>query len=234
MPNSSQEDMFEEANTTVIYDSQPVKYLPSLRDIEPVVSTPLVSVEDDFLDGLNITDLYSTEQTVNLKEVEIQNEIGKFKWFYLKHKSEYSISLSGTKFKEYYLKVQGDKEFIGNKFKELIDPTNKIQLLTQLVNERRELLNLGKLLFYSELYISTRNNKSVKKLFKTYVGEDEANFLFKEKEGVKYNRFKFIVHKNRLVYCSSLLKSHYNMSSLDIQCIKNYDDVLKYVLNSEM
>ena len=182
-------DLFEEANTT--------------RIMTPMDEPPSQVEEstENFLDGFDLKDLFTDEGKSGIKEEKIKNEITSYKWFYLKNKMNYSITLNK---KEYYLKVKHDKEFVGNKFKEAIDSSNKVQLLTQIINERKEITFLVESIFQDELYIQTRKNKGVLKLFKTYIGGDEEKFFLDKKECVDFKKWKVLVHKNRLVYCCKM------------------------------
>lgn len=206
-----------EADTTIILDPA---YIPSSQ---PSSST----TTENILDGLKFTDLLP-DNSNNYEREKLEEEVKKYKWFYLKNKDVFSISLDK---KSFYLSKRSDKGFIGSKFKEMIDITNKVQLLTQIVNERMEMKSIGKFLFYRELYISVRENKSVKKLFNNYINENETYFLKNEKSCIEFNQWKFLVHKNRLVYCCELLIHEFNINKKKLACIRNYEDILNYLMN---
>lgn len=173
-----------------------------------------------------LTDFYFDNKSKD-KEDEINQQINKFRYFYLVNGKLWSVSLNN---KDLYKKYKSDDQFIGNKFKEVLEKDNELALLVQVVNERFEMKNIGKYLFYREIYLHTYENKSIKKLFLTYIGEEEETFIYNERENVRYYRWKFKVHKNRLVFVSSLLKDNFNVSIEEVRNVKNYNDVLKYFL----
>ena len=150
------------------------------------------STEDVLFGGENICELYSNEDDKHQLEEELNSEIGRYKYFYLKNQNVWIISLKN---KELYKRYKNDNDFIGNRYKDLLKDQNKICLLTQIVNERVELKNIGKYLFYREVYLTTRKNKSILDLFKHYIGGDENRFYLNERDNIGYYRWKFIVHK---------------------------------------
>lgn len=178
------------------------------------------------LEDFQLTDLYFDNKGKE-KEEELSKKINKYRAFYLTNDKFWSISLKN---KDLYKRYKSDTKFIGNKFKEILEDDNDMALMVQLVNERFELKAIGKYLFYREIYLHTYRNNSIRKLFISYVGDDEEQFLFDERENVHYYRWKFTVHRNRLVYVSELLKTSFSISSDVIKTIKSYDDVLKYFL----
>ena len=178
-------------------------------------------------DDLQLTDFYFDNKGKE-KEEELNKKINKYRCFYLVNDKYWTISLKN---KDLYKSYKNTANFIGNKFKEILQDDDEMALVVQIVNERFELKSIGKYLFYRELYLHTFKNTSVKKLFKNYVGGDEQRFLFEERENVHFYRWKFTVHKNRLGYVVDILKRNFNVNSECIKSIKNYDDVLKYFLN---
>jgi hypothetical protein len=177
-------------------------------------------------DTIKLTDLYFDNKGKE-KEEELNKKINKYRAFYLINDKCWTISLKN---KDLFKRYKNDSKFIGNKFKEILEDDNDMALMVQLVNERFELKAIGKYLFYREIYLHTYKNDSIKKLFISYVGDDEEQFLFEERENVHFYRWKFNVHRNRLVYVSELLKNNFNVSLDVIKTIKSYDDVLKYFL----
>lgn len=193
-------------------------------------ATPKATVEDENdlfnLDNFQLTDLYFDNKGKE-KEEEINKKINKYRYFYLTNDKFWSISLKN---KDLYKSYKENTKFIGNKFKEILEDDNDLALMVQLVNERSELKAIGKYLFYREIYLHTYRNNSIRKLFVSYVGGDEEQFIFDERENVRYYRWKFLVHRNRLEYVSELLKTNFSVSLEIIKTIKSYDDVLKYFL----
>lgn len=211
--------------------TEQVEEIEEIEEIEQTqqdINTPVTVSTEDILFGGSLTDLYSVEDEKDEVAEELKKEIVKNKYFYLKNQNCWIISL---KSKDLFKRFRKDKEFIGNKFKDALRSESKIALLTQVVNERLELKTIGKYLFYREVYLTTRTNKSILKLFSTYIGGNETRFYLSEKENVNYFRWKFLVHKNRLVYVTDLLESNFNISAETVKNIKNYDDVLNYLLN---
>ena len=197
-------------------------------DVETTIASQNSSNEILFeSDDLQLTDLYFDNKGKE-KEEELNKKISKYRCFYLANDKIWSISLKN---KDLFKRYKDDSEFIGNKFKEILQDDDEMALMVQVVNERFELKSIGKYLFYREVYLHTFKNLSIKKLFKMYVGNDEEQFLFDERENVRFYRWKFNVHKNRLVYVVGLLKSNFNVKNDCIKTIKSYDDVLKYFLN---
>lgn len=178
------------------------------------------------LEDFQLTDLYFDNKGKE-KEEELNRKINRYRAFYLTNDKFWSISLKN---KDLFKHYKGDTKFIGNKFKEILEDDNDMALMVQLVNERFELKAIGKYLFYREIYLHTYRNNSIRKLFISYVGDDEEQFLYEERENVHFYRWKFTVHRNRLVYVSELLKTNFSVSSDVIKTIKSYDDVLKYFL----
>lgn len=200
-------------------------------DIETTIASPNSNCSNEILfesDDLQLTDLYFDNKGKE-KEEELNKKISKYRCFYLVNDKFWSISLKN---KDLYKRYKDDVKFIGNKFKEILQDDDEMALMVQVVNERFELKSIGKYLFYREVYLHTFKNSSIKKLFKTYVGDDEEQFLYDERENVRFYRWKFNVHKNRLVYVVSLLKTNFNVKNECIKTVKSYDDVLKYFLNN--
>ena len=191
--------------------------------------TELADVSNNLFENedLQLTDLYFDNKGKE-KEEELNKKIGKYRCFYLVNDKYWTISLKN---KDLYKRYKDDGEFIGNKFKEILPNDDEMALMVQVVNERYELKSIGKFLFYREIYLHTYKNSSIKKLFKTYIGNNEEQFLFDERENVRFYRWKFNVHKNRLVYVFGLLKTNFNVKSDCLKTVKSYDDVLKYFLN---
>ncbi len=212
-----------ELNFNAIKQEEKEEKIPSSQGSS---GTELFDETIDFGD-IQLTDLYFDNKGKE-KEEELNKKIGKYRCFYLVHDKIWSISLKN---KDLYKRYKDDGTFIGNRFKEVLEDDNEMALLVQVVNERYELKSIGKYLFYREIYLHTYKNNAIKKLFVAYVGDNEEQFLFDERENVRFYRWKFNVHKNRLVYISGLLKSNFNVSLECIKSIKSYDDVLKYFLN---
>lgn len=194
------------------------------------VPTPKATTDDASdlfnLEDFQLTDLYFDNKGKE-KEEELNKKINKYRAFYLTNEKIWTISLKN---KDLFKRYKEDSKFIGNKFKEILEDDNEMALMVQLVNERFELKSIGKYLFYREIYLHTYRNNSIRKLFISYVGDDEEQFLFDERENVRFYRWKFTVHRNRLVYVSEILKTNFSVSSDFIKTIKSYDDVLKYFL----
>ena len=220
----------------VSFMAYPIELTYDIKREEPSSSqettkTEVADSSDNLLfDGENdfqLTDLYFDNKGKE-KEEELNKKINQYRCFYLKNDKYWAISLKN---KDLYKRYKDDGAFIGNKFKEILQDEDEMGLMVQVVNERFELKSIGKYLFYREIYLHTFKNSSIKKLFKTYVGDNEEQFLFDERENVRFYRWKFNVHKNRLVYVFGLLKTNFNVKSDCLKTIKSYDDVLKYFLN---
>ena len=207
------EEGSSDAETTIVSQSSSVSHPDELFDC--------------INDTISLTELYFDNKGKE-KEEELNKKINKYRCFYLVNDKCWTISLKN---KDLYKRYKDDGQFIGNKFKEVLKEEEEMALMVQVVNERFELKSIGKYLFYREVYLHTFKNSSIKKLFKTYVGECEEQFLFDERENVRFYRWKFNVHKNRLVYVVGLLKTNFNVNNECIKTIKSYDDVLKYYLN---
>lgn len=188
---------------------------------------------DDYFSDFSISDIdltqfYSTDSAKDEKIEELRKKIEQFKWFYLKNEKFDIIALRK---KTVYEKFKSDKGFIGNKFKEVFQAEeDKCKLVCQLVNEREKMKATGKVLFFRELYLSTRKNVSVQKLFKMYIGdEDDTAFAINEKGNVDYYRWCFLVHKNRFNYILNCLKGiDLELDLNEIKNVKNYNDVFDY------
>lgn len=186
-----------------------------------------ITIDEDLWGCTDLTEFYSEEQSS--KDKEIQDKIDSAKWFYLKNQQYDYISLK----KGVYDKYKSDVKFLGIQFTKMFDTEDDmIILLTQYVNEKREMKRLGKMLFYRELYLSTCKNKSVNQLFKKYIGETEQLFIFDCKNLVDNYRWCFLVHKNRLVYIKNRINSLVvDSDDLNLKSIKSYDDVFNYFKN---
>lgn len=207
---STPEDFITQNNTTVILEG------------ENGVQEEVFNFED-----IELTDFY-TDNLETEKAKEIRKCIDTQRWFYLKNEKNDIISLRK---KTVFVRFKNDKKFIGFKFQDCFkEEKNICVLLTQTINEREKMKSIGKLLFYRELYLSTRKNASVQKLFNHYIGGNEVKFSVLEKENVDYYRWSFLIHKNRFNYIVFLIKKIND--SLDIKEIKNYEDVYNVVMNS--
>ena len=168
----------------VSFMAYPVELNYEIKKEEPSLSQDSVKTEvADLFDNendLKLTELYFDNKGKE-KEEELQKKINQYRCFYLKNDKFWSISL---KSKDLYKKFKDDGTFIGNKFKELFQDEEEMALMVQIVNERFELKSIGKYLFYREVYLHTYKNASIQKLFKTYVGNQEEQFLFEERENV--------------------------------------------------
>lgn len=186
-----------------------------------------ITFDEDLWGCTDLTEFYSEEPSS--KEKELKDKIESAKWFYLKNQQYDYISLK----KGVFDKFKGDKAFLGIQFTKMFDTEDDmIVLLTQYVNEKKEMKRLGKMLFYRELYLSTCKNKSVNQLFRKYIGETEQLFIFDCKNLVDYYRWSFLVHKNRFVYIKNRINSLLvDSDDLNLKSIKNYDDVFNYFKN---
>lgn len=183
-------------------------------------------------DEINLTEFYSDNNENDERLVELRRKIDVNKWFYLRNDKFDIIALRK---KTVYEKYKDDNKFIGYKFVDFFKDENDVCiLLIQLVNEMEKMKTIGKVLFFRELYLSTRKNKQVQELYKKYIGGGESVFFMNEKENVKYYRWTFIVHKNRYVYIKKLIGDKINNLGLDINFkdIKNYNDVFDYCKNN--
>jgi hypothetical protein len=183
--------------------------------------------EDELFNCANLTDFYSEEPSE--QDQELKQKIEHQKWFYLKNQKYDYISLK----KNVFDRFKEDKHFIGNIFINNFEKEeDMVILLTQFVNEKKEMKKLGKTLFYRELYLSTCKNKSVNQLFKKYIGEVEQVFIFECKRLVDYYRWSFLVHRNRLIFIKDRINNLLIESdNLNLKSIKNYDDVFNYFKN---
>lgn len=188
-----------------------------------------MTVSEDVWGCTNLTDFYSEEPS--MKDKELQDKIDSNKWFYLKNQKYDYIILKKTVYDRY----KNDTSFIGNIYTNSFEnEEDMVVLLTQFVNEKKEMKKLGKMLFYRELYLSTYKNKSVNQLFKRYIGETEQLFVYDCKNYVNYYRWCFLVHKNRLEFIKNRINSLViGSDNLNLKSIRNYDDVFNYFKNKD-
>lgn len=180
-----------------------------------------LSDNDNNFDDIKLTDFYSNEDED--VDIEIKRKIEEHKWFYLKNQNSYILALNKV---SVYNKYKNENDFIGFKYKQLFNSETEIVILmTQIVNEREQMKSLGKILFYRELYLSTRKNESVQRMFNRYIGENEDIFSNREKKNIDFYRWKFLVHKRRFNYLKNLIEYDKGEMNL-VSCLKNYNDVI--------
>lgn len=227
-----QDSLFSRTQSTVIYDSnkarEPQGPQGPQEPREPQDPNGVGEEEINFED-IDLTDFY-TDNLESEKGKECRKLIDTHRWFYLKNEKNDIIALRK---KTVFVKFKSDKKFIGFKFQDCFkEEKNLCVLLTQTVNEREKMKSLGKVLFYRELYLSTRKNASVQKLFNHYIGGNEIKFSLLEKENVDYYRWSFLVHKNRFNYIVNLIKINHSRIDVEVKNIKNYDDIYNFVMNN--
>lgn len=177
--------------------------------------------DDNNFDKIELTNFYSNEETD--QDLDLRKKVEENKWFYLKNQHSFILALNKI---TVYNRYKNDTDFIGFKYKQIFNSeTDTCILLTQIVNEREQMRSLGKILFYRELYLSTRKNESVKRMFNRYIGENENVFSDREKKNIDFYRWKFLVHKRRFNYISHILE-HENGHINIVSCVKNYNDVI--------
>lgn len=214
--------------------SKPKSPKPMNDDEIDYESEDFTSTYDVLLEGSDASDLvqlYSSqfEDEKKKKEDQMRNEINQIRSFYYKYDNLWAISLKN---KDFFKRFRADRDFIGTRYEDFIkvNENSELYLVTMVVNERQELKNIGKYLFFREVYLCHRKSKSVLKLFNQLIGGSEQSFFVSEKDNIGFYRWKFIVHKNRLVYVKNKLVSKFNYNPESIKKIKSYEDVLKWVM----
>ena len=186
-------------------------------DHEDVLSE--VKVED--LTGLFDVpvDLNQHDDTEQLKQL-----INRAKRFYL-DSFNYQINLCHDS----YVRLSGIRDFgVGYKYKNLVEKMEKVELLTQLVNERHKLRVVCKTMYYRETSLRL-DNKTNGDLLCKYLGLGLKENRSVVKQELKENSWFLKVYRDRLLFVSDLLESKYKLTKDEIKSVRDYDDVLNFV-----
>lgn len=194
---------------------------------------PSYSGESDteLFSEINLTEWYPVEKELDETLTDIRKKVDTYRWFYLKNDKFDIIALRK---KTVFTKYKNKKDFIGFKYQDMFkNEKNLIRLVCQLVNEMEKMKATGKVLFFRELYLATRKNSGVQKLFKTYIAEgNDDSFAIEQKENVDYYRWCFLVYRNRYNYIFHLIIQIFNYTQESLKSIKNYNDVFDFCLKN--
>lgn len=177
---------------------------------------------------LDLTGLFDVPVTTldgKEEKVDVRQKIQNAKRFYLDH-FNYQINLNHDS----YVRLSGITDFnVGYKYKNLVEKMDKVETLTQLVNERYKLRTVCKTMYYREasLKLDTGVNKD---LLTKYLGLGLNDIKSVVKQELKENSWFLKVYRDRLLFISERLKSNFNLTSDEIKSVRDYDDILKFVL----
>lgn len=183
-------------------------------------TSPLI----DFEGGEDLTGLFDIPiEPENTDKTEIQNRIQRAKRFYFLH-FDYQINLNHDSFVQFRPMISFK---IGYKYKNLVDKMEKVELLTQIVNERVKLRGCCKTMYFREGVLKLDKHQNTMLLSK-YLGITirKANDLIKKE--VQECEWFIKIYRNRLNYVSGLLQEKYSFTIDEIRNIRNYEDVINY------
>lgn len=178
----------------------------------------------DFEGGEDLTGLFDVQiEPENTDKTEIQNRIQQAKRFYFLH-FDYQVNLNHDSFHR-FRPIASFK--IGYKYKGLVDNMKKVELLTQVVNERVKLRGCCKTMYFREGVLRLDKSQNTMLLSK-YLGITirQANDLIKKE--VQECEWFIKVYRNRLNYVCELLQEKYSFTIDEIKNIRNYEDVINY------
>lgn len=183
-------------------------------------TSPLI----DFEGGEDLTGLFDIPVEPEKEDkADIELRIQQAKRFYYLH-FDYQINLSN----EAYVRFKSMPNFnIGYKYKNLVDKMEKVELLTQVVNERMRLRIACRTMYFREASLRLDDKTNIKLLSKYLgVGLKENRVLIKK--DVEEFEWFIKIYRNRLNYVSELLQDKYGLTKDQIKNIRNYEDVINY------
>lgn len=185
----------------------------------------IVEKEDEIIEtGEDLTALFDIpvlDEDIKDEKAELKQKINTAKRFYLDH-FNYQINLNH----ESFIRLSGIKDFgVGYKYKNLVEKMEKVELLTQLVNERHKLRLVCKTMYYREasLNLETKTNS---RLLSKYMGLTVTQNKMAVKQELKENNWFLKVYRGRLLFVCDELKKRFNLTDLEIKSIRDYDDIL--------
>lgn len=217
--------------TTSTTTSSNDKTMPLTQSVLPTTTNRSNNIEDDIIDEVEIEDLtglFDVPVEVDEKQdemVQIKERIARAKKFYLDN-FNYQINLCHDSF----VRLSGISDFgVGYKYKNLVEKMEKVELLTQLVNERHKLRIVCKTMYYRETSLRLEDKTNTTLLSK-YLGLGLKENRSAMKQELKENSWFLKVYRDRLLYVSDLLESKYKLTKDEIKSVRDYDDILNFVL----
>lgn len=195
--------------------------------LEPVINEG--SDHEDILNDVKVEDLTGLfDVPVDLNQQDdteqLKQLINRAKRFYLDN-FNYQINLCHDSF----VRLSGIRDFgVGYKYKNLVEKMEKVELLTQLVNERHKLRVVCKTMYYRETSLRL-DNKTNSDLLCKYLGLGLKENRGVVKQELKENSWFLKVYRDRLLFVSDLLESKYKLTKDEIKSVRDYDDVLNFV-----
>lgn len=180
------------------------------------------------LDELDLTALFDVpilNEDEKDDKVEVKRKIQQAKRFYLDH-FNYQVNLNH----EAYVRLSGISDFgVGYRYKNLVEKMDKLELLTQLVNERYKIRTICKTMYYREASLKL-DNKTNSDLLGKYLGLGVNDNKILVKQELKENNWFLKVYRDRLLFVTDQLKDRFSLDLEEIKLIRDYDDVLSYIL----
>lgn len=166
------------------------------------------------------------KEAIEEKRRVLKETIETSKRFYRENYS-YQVLLSH----ESYVRYGKIKDFKDYKYKSLVEKMGKIQLLTQLVNERNQIQTTCQKIYYREgvMILDENNNK---RLMNQYIGGERAITLFQKtcKQEIQELKWSLSIYRQRFLYIRSLLVRQLGIADEALKLVKTFDDVYDYFL----
>ena len=214
---TSQESRIEEQDSRLLSKQDQTDGGRLLGKLE---TSPLI----DFEGGEDLTGLFDIKvEPENINKSDVESRVQEAKRFYFIN-FDYQVNLN----RDSFIKFKPMPGFdIGYKYKNLVDRMEKVELLTQLVNERMKLRSACRTMYFREVSLRLDDKTNIKLLSKYLgVGLKENRILIK-KDVEEYEWF-IKIYRNRFNYVCELLQVKYNLTKNQIKNIRNYEDVINY------
>lgn len=214
---TSQESRIEEQDSRLLSKQDQTDGGRLLGKLE---TSPLI----DFEGGEDLTGLFDVKvEPENNEKESVERRIQEAKKFYFLH-FDYQISLNH----ESYVRFHSIPNFnVGYKYSNLIEKMEKIELLTQVVNERMKLRAACRTMYFRETSLRLDDKTNVRLLSK-YLGVSlKENRLLIKKDVEEFEWF-IKIYRNRLNFVCDILRVKFGLTNDELIHVRNYEDVINY------
>lgn len=214
---TSQESRIEEQDSRLLSKQDQTDGGRLLGKLE---TSPLI----DFEGGEDLTGLFDIQvEPEKVDKTDVESRIQQAKKFYFIN-FDYQVNLN----RDSYIRFKPMPGFdIGYKYKNLVDRMEKVELLTQIVNERMKLRSSCRTMYFREVSLRI-DDKTNTKLLSKYLGIGlNQNRLLIKKDVEEYEWF-IKIYRNRLNYVCDILRIKFGFNRDELIHVRNYEDVINY------
>lgn len=207
--------------------NRPSSTVENNMDDDDLDDTIADGVDENFLSSINDEKKESVIYNHQMEEKRdyLRGKLNRSKKFYFEYNDQLNLN------RQSFLRYSGIPTFdVGYAWKNRVDRMDKVELMTQLVNELNQIKNCCLQLYYRESSVSVNKTKRLK-LVEKYIGKThEKEFKTAIEKEVKEYVWFLNVYKKRYLDVKKRLIRILGVDEEFIKSIKNYDDVYDYFI----